>query len=294
MARTALLKAIPATGGGAPERRPARDRPGRAARTARRGRALAPRVPQARRSRGRGGRGRPARIRARSGRALVGAGADRDRRRRDRRTDGRADAGRPRDPSTVYEASQPAAAHASDSPLVPGGDDYFQGQVAEWCGELIDSDHVTIRALARRFHLPLTDLYRYGRTPQRRTASSAATSRVRRSRAPSGPCDDPQAAPRRALSDALEPARARGPRARPALAVRLDRGLRPGRTPLAARPTARRRLRRGVRRRDARPVLAQPALPDRRPAEARLLGLRGRGRAVPHRGRQPAASGAHR
>jgi monoamine oxidase len=66
-------------------------------------------------------------------------------------------------PSTVYEASQRLGGRMhSDSPLVPGGDDYFQGQVAEWCGELIDSDHVTIQALARRFHLPLTDLYRYG------------------------------------------------------------------------------------------------------------------------------------
>ena len=29
----------------------------------------------------------------------------------------------------------------SDSPLVAGGDDYFGGQVAEYCGEFIDSDH---------------------------------------------------------------------------------------------------------------------------------------------------------
>ena len=64
-------------------------------------------------------------------------------------------------PSTVYEASSRLGGRMhSDGPLVGG--DYFHGQVAEWCGELIDSDHTTIRGLARRFHLPLTDLYDYG------------------------------------------------------------------------------------------------------------------------------------
>lgn len=36
---------------------------------------------------------------------------------------------------------------------------YFdQGQVSEWCGELIDTGHQTIRDLATRFNLPLHDL----------------------------------------------------------------------------------------------------------------------------------------
>lgn len=35
---------------------------------------------------------------------------------------------------------------------------WADGQVSEWCGELIDSGHKTIRHLARRFDLPLDDL----------------------------------------------------------------------------------------------------------------------------------------
>src|SRR6185312_10814592 len=32
------------------------------------------------------------------------------------------------------------------------------GQVSEWGGELIDTDHQVIQSLAKRFHLPLDDL----------------------------------------------------------------------------------------------------------------------------------------
>ncbi len=35
---------------------------------------------------------------------------------------------------------------------------WFGDQTAEWCGELIDSSHVTLLGLARRFGLPLTDV----------------------------------------------------------------------------------------------------------------------------------------
>ncbi len=35
---------------------------------------------------------------------------------------------------------------------------WFGDQVAEWCGELIDTSHVTMLALAKRFGLPLTDV----------------------------------------------------------------------------------------------------------------------------------------
>jgi monoamine oxidase len=60
---------------------------------------------------------------------------------------------------TVYEASARVGGRMhSDSPLVYGGDDYFQGQVAEYCGELIDSNHKTILALAKRFNLATADL----------------------------------------------------------------------------------------------------------------------------------------
>ena len=56
--------------------------------------------------------------------------------------------------STVYEASDRIGGrmHSDRS-------GYFSnGQVAEFCGELIDTGHTTIRQLAKRFHLPLTDL----------------------------------------------------------------------------------------------------------------------------------------
>ncbi len=56
--------------------------------------------------------------------------------------------------ATVYEASDRIGGrmHSDRS-------GYFSnGQVAEFCGELIDTAHTTIRGLAKRFHLPLTDL----------------------------------------------------------------------------------------------------------------------------------------
>ncbi len=37
-------------------------------------------------------------------------------------------------------------------------DSYFGGQTIEWCGELIDTGHATIRKLAKRFHLDLVHL----------------------------------------------------------------------------------------------------------------------------------------
>jgi monoamine oxidase len=61
--------------------------------------------------------------------------------------------------STVYEASTRLGGRMhSDSPVVTGGDDFFCGQTAEWCGELIDTDHKTILHLAQRFALPTVDL----------------------------------------------------------------------------------------------------------------------------------------
>jgi monoamine oxidase len=61
--------------------------------------------------------------------------------------------------STVFEASSRIGGRMhSDSPLVYGGDNYFNGQVAEYCGELIDSNHKTIQTLAKQFNLPLDDV----------------------------------------------------------------------------------------------------------------------------------------
>ena len=54
---------------------------------------------------------------------------------------------------TVYEANDRVGGR------IYSNTDYFaQGQVFEWCGELIDSGHETIRVLARRFALPLDNL----------------------------------------------------------------------------------------------------------------------------------------
>ena len=57
-------------------------------------------------------------------------------------------------PATLYEAS-PRIGGRMHSHREPYWDD---GQVTEWCGELIDANHETILGLARRFELPLTDL----------------------------------------------------------------------------------------------------------------------------------------
>ncbi|MBC7978098.1 MAG: FAD-dependent oxidoreductase, partial [Myxococcales bacterium] len=55
--------------------------------------------------------------------------------------------------STVYEASGRVGGRMFSNP------DYFAaGQVSEWCGELIDTGHRTVRNLAERFGLPLDDL----------------------------------------------------------------------------------------------------------------------------------------
>ena len=56
--------------------------------------------------------------------------------------------------STVYEASDRLGGrmHSDRSGYWAGG------QVSEFCGELIDSDHTTILGLASRFDLPLADL----------------------------------------------------------------------------------------------------------------------------------------
>src|SRR6187402_1647573 len=55
--------------------------------------------------------------------------------------------------STVYEASGRIGGR-----MFSNRSDYFGGQVAEWCGELIDTGHHTVRNLARRFNLPLDSL----------------------------------------------------------------------------------------------------------------------------------------
>ncbi|HEU4534592.1 MAG TPA: NAD(P)/FAD-dependent oxidoreductase, partial [Polyangiaceae bacterium] len=56
--------------------------------------------------------------------------------------------------ATVYEASGRVGGRMFSN------DGYFAGgQVAEWGGELIDSGHLTVQRLAKRFGLPLDDLH---------------------------------------------------------------------------------------------------------------------------------------
>ncbi len=56
--------------------------------------------------------------------------------------------------STVYEA-----AHRVGGRMHSERGYWNDGQHTEWCGAMIDSKHAHMRALARRFHLPLIDTY---------------------------------------------------------------------------------------------------------------------------------------
>jgi monoamine oxidase len=59
-------------------------------------------------------------------------------------------------PSTIYEASTSRVGgrmHTNDSGY------WNDGQVTEWCGELIDTNHKTIQFLAQRFGFKLADTY---------------------------------------------------------------------------------------------------------------------------------------
>jgi monoamine oxidase len=55
--------------------------------------------------------------------------------------------------STVYEASSRIGGR-----MFSNTNTWQGGQTSEWCGELIDTGHTTVRALAKRFGLPLDNL----------------------------------------------------------------------------------------------------------------------------------------
>ena len=194
--------------------------------------------------------------------------------------------------STVYEASDRIGGrmHSDRS-------GYFSnGQVAEFCGELIDTGHTTIRQLAKRFHLPLTDLlaaeprgtddtywFLGGYYPQSQVDDDFA--------------DDLRRAHGRrrrgGLSDALQQLHRGRQGARPHERLRLDRVAGAGRPLLALRTAARRRLHRGVRRRHLAAGVAEPDLPARRTSPTTIKDFSIFGavrRAVPHRRRQRAAA----
>lgn len=56
-------------------------------------------------------------------------------------------------PATVYEASGRVGGRMFSNTSY-----WNQGQVSEWCGELIDTNHFTVRKLAQRFGLPIDNL----------------------------------------------------------------------------------------------------------------------------------------
>jgi monoamine oxidase len=56
--------------------------------------------------------------------------------------------------STVYEASGRIGGRMFSNTTT-----WADRQVSEWCGELIDTGHVTVQALAKRFKLPLDNLH---------------------------------------------------------------------------------------------------------------------------------------
>lgn len=56
--------------------------------------------------------------------------------------------------STVYEASGRVGGRMFSNTTY-----WAQGQVSEWCGELIDTGHTTVQDLAARYGLPLDDLH---------------------------------------------------------------------------------------------------------------------------------------
>jgi monoamine oxidase len=56
--------------------------------------------------------------------------------------------------STIYEAAPDVGGRMHSNTTT-----WANGQVSEWCGELIDSGHTAIQGLAQRFGLPLDDLH---------------------------------------------------------------------------------------------------------------------------------------
>jgi len=60
--------------------------------------------------------------------------------------------------ATVFERSDRVGGRMHSH----GGGYWAEGQTSEWCGEFIDTGHVTIRALAQEFGLALTDLLAAG------------------------------------------------------------------------------------------------------------------------------------
>ena len=171
-------------------------------------------------------------------------------------------------------------------------------QVTEWCGELIDTGHTTIRRLAKRFDLPLDnllgaqphrsdDIYHFfgGYYPKSRADRDfLAVSDTNRRRRRGGRLSHDVRFQHGGRASAGSDER-----------LRVHRAAHSRGASLAARGAARRRLRHRVRRRFDRAVGAQPDFPARVSARCQLVvDLRRVRREVPHPRRQSAAARSHR
>ena len=152
--------------------------------------------------------------------------------------------------STVYEASPDRIGgrmHSDRSGY------WSNGQISEFCGELIDSDHVTVRHLAQRFRLPTADLVAAqpnGSTDTNWFLGGYYSTDAGGQGLPADPQHPPGPGAGDRLPDHVCRTQRRGRVLRRHDGVRLDRAVRPGRPRLTDGPAARRRLQRGVRRRD--------------------------------------------
>ena len=217
--------------------------------------------------------------------------ADRDRGRRHRRPERRARARRQERSARRSTRRRPRIGGRMHSDT----SGYFSnGQVSEFCGELIDTGHQTIRASRSGSTSPSSTCLR----PSRGHRRHVLLLRQRTTRSPrptrdfqpiATTLDEPdRAAGYPTTYDELD---RDGTAARPDVGLRLDRDLRARRPLTPSWAAARRRLQRGVRRRDERSGVAEPALSARASSRAqRFRDLRRLGRALPHRRRQRAAA----
>ena len=118
---------------------------------------------------------------------------------------------------------------------------WANGQITERCGELIETSHQTILALAKRFQIPIIDLA--AAEPPRSTETYYLFGRYYRPEQATRDFDPVYQAVRKDLNaaeypTAVQPVHASRIRLRPYQRVRMDRVARARRTPLEYGTTA--------------------------------------------------------
>ena len=186
--------------------------------------------------------------------------------------------------SDVYEASPRIGGRC-----YTGRGDFADGQIYEHGGELIDSGPQGPARPCRRAR-PAARQPVEGGDERHRGARlllrQAVHVRADDFRLSAGAHSDGAGRQGRGLPDALQLEHAARRGARPHVGLRLHRALRPGRSSLPARCASGCRVQHRVRRRDERPVVAEPALPDRLLEAEHLHDLRRLRREVPHQRRE--------